>query len=93
MFRSLGRGPKAIGRRIALAREALGLDQGEFAAGVGKRQSTCSGWETGSRPPGLPIAHSLCDKYGLTLDFIYRGVTAGLPGDLETKLRLLKLRP
>ena len=92
MFRNLGREPKAIGKRIALAREAMGLDQSEFAEGVGKRQSTCSGWETGARPPGLPIALKLCDKYALTLDYIYRGITAGLPGDLEDKLRLLKTR-
>ena len=68
------------------------MDQGQFAEGVGKRQSTCSGWETGSRPPGLPMAHKLCDKYGLTLDYIYRGVTAGLPSTLEDKLKLLKQR-
>lgn len=92
MLRNLGREPKGIGKRVALAREALGMDQTEFARGVGKRQSACSGWETGLRPPGLPIAHKLCDRYGLTLDYIYRGITAGLAGDLEDRLRRLKQR-
>lgn len=90
MYRGLGRSKKAIGKRISLVREALGLDQAEFAEGIGKRQSAASGWETGARPPGLPVALALCDKYGLTLDFIYRGITAGLPGDLEDKLREMK---
>lgn len=84
-----GRSTRAIGNRLTKIREVMGLTQTKFARSIGVTQGTVAGWEGGHRPPGLKIGHALCDKYNLTLDYIYRGDTSGLPLSLLTELHKL----
>lgn len=42
--------------------------------------STYNSWETGIARISIDEASLLCDAYGLTLDFIYRGKRDGLSG-------------
>lgn len=89
MANPFGRSAQDIGKRIRQAREALGMTQEEFAAAVGTRQGTVGGWETGERPPGLKAGHRICDAYGLTLDYIFRGDRSAISQALLSKLMKL----
>ncbi len=76
----------AIGQRLQLIREIAGVTQTQLARRIRVTQGTCSAWESGKRPPGLKIANALCDAYNVTLDYIYRNNTAGLPHGLLTEI-------
>jgi transcriptional regulator with XRE-family HTH domain len=68
-----------VARRLALTREILGLTQKEFVERAGVILSRYHLWETGRSPIYLSAAIALCDAHGLTLDWLYRGKTQGLP--------------
>lgn len=87
------RSGRAIGQRVALLREIAGLTQGQLARQIGVSQGTVSAFEKGSRPPGLKAGHRICDVFGCTLDYIYRGDTSGLPMRLLTEINLRRLSP
>jgi transcriptional regulator with XRE-family HTH domain len=68
-----------VARRLALTREILGLTEREFAERAGVVLSRYHSWEIGSIPISLSAAMALCAAHGLTLDWLYRGKTLGLP--------------
>ena len=78
--------PKAVGVRLQLTREALGLAKGAFAASAGIAGNTYSQYENGKRVPELEFALRLCDRYELTLDWVYRGDPSGLKYNLAEKI-------
>jgi transcriptional regulator with XRE-family HTH domain len=84
----------AIGRRLALARMALGLTTTQICARMGSI-STGSAWsnyEMGRRRIALDHAIALCDAgLGLTLDWIYRGEEGMLDPKLRKRLQELAL--
>lgn len=82
--------PKAIGERLVLTRMALEMAPGAFATSAGIAKSTYSQYETGERTPSLPYALKLCERYELTLDWIYRGDPSGLKYALAEQI--IKLR-
>ena len=70
-----------FGQRLALARVAAGLDQGEAAAALGIRRETLSGYEQAERngpdtPERFPRANDLrriCELYGVSSDWLLWG--------------------
>jgi DNA-binding XRE family transcriptional regulator len=76
----------AIAERLRRTRDALGLNQTTFAAGAGLALNTYNQYEKAVSRPELDKAQQLCDAYGLTLDWIYRGDPSGLPMRLATAL-------
>jgi len=80
------RSPKAIGARLTLIREIAALTQAQLGRAIGVSQGTVSAFESGARPPGLKSGHAICDALGVTLDYIYRGDTSGLPMRTLTEL-------
>lgn len=80
--------PAVIGERLVRARLALGLTQSELADAAGIGRNTYNQWERGKGRPGLGEALKLCDKFGLTLDWIYRGDPSGLPFRIASGLQL-----
>jgi transcriptional regulator with XRE-family HTH domain len=76
----------AIAARLRATREALDLNQSQFASGAGIAKNTYNMYEAGNGRPELDKAIQLCERYGLTLDWIYRGIRAGLPYYLAEKL-------
>ena len=76
--------------RLQLTREALNLGQGEFAKGAKIPGNTYSQYESGKRLPQLPFAIRLCDRYQLTLDWIYRGDPSGLKYNLAEQINRLR---
>lgn len=78
--------PQSIARRLKLTREALGLNQTQFCTAGGIAPNTYNQWERARGRPELDGAAQLCEAHGLTLDWIYRGVSEGLPDWLASKL-------
>jgi hypothetical protein len=78
--------PKIIGPRLEQTREALGLSAAQLCRRIDCAQNRWSQYESGERPITLDIAERLCNEFGLTLDWIYRGDRSGLPQRLIEKL-------
>ena len=83
-----------IGRRLKATRLALGLKTREVHRATGIGESTWSQYEGGRRTPDVLAMGRYCERFGFTLDWIYRGVVAGLPVHLaETTLAELANLP
>lgn len=68
-----------IGARVRAVREGFtDSNQAEFAARHGFRDDQYGSWERGARRIPVEAAERLCDLYGLSLDWIYRGRRDGL---------------
>jgi transcriptional regulator with XRE-family HTH domain len=65
--------------RLRMTREALGMEQSEFADRAGIARNAYNQYEQAQRIPRLDIAIRICETYGLTLDWIFRGDLSGLP--------------
>ena len=87
-----GTSPTAIGLRLRLTREVLNLTQAEFADRCGIARNTYNQYEMGKNTPKLLFAIDICDRFGLTLDWIYRGDPSGLPYKVADDLRALRAR-
>jgi len=70
-----------IGARLTLIREALrpGMKKTDYADLIRVKYTTYLNWESGLNRPQPDQAEVMCDKLGLTMDFIYRGIEAALP--------------
>lgn len=82
---------RSVARRLELTRLALGAkDRQTFARSIG---ISPQGWSnvTGAAPKriGIDTALTMCKRYGVTLEWIYRGNTYGMPGDLVGKIEEL----
>lgn len=68
-----------IGLRLKALREGFtDHRQGAYAAAHGFNEDQYGTWERGVRRIPVECAERLCDTYGLTLDWIYRGRRDGL---------------
>jgi transcriptional regulator with XRE-family HTH domain len=82
------RRPENVGKRLTLTRLALGFpSQKEFYVATRLGASAYSMWESGDAFPRVEHMMLLCQEFGLTLDWIYRGDLSGLPYSLATKIR------
>ena len=77
---------KALGRRLELTREALGLTAAQLCKRINCKANRWSQYESGERRITLEIADRLCDEFGLSLDWIYRGNRALLPDVIRVKI-------
>ena len=81
---------KAVAARLELTRSALRLKITEFAEGAGIGKSAYSNYKKGDRTPDLESAIKLCERYELTLDWIYRGDPSGLKYNLAEQIIRLR---
>lgn len=77
---------KTLGKRLQLTREALGVRAVDICRALDIAPNRWSQYENGERPITMAVAVRLCEVYGLTLDWIYRGDPSGLPVRLHQKL-------
>lgn len=76
-----------IGLRLKALRETESeLSQKDWAERHGFNKTQYNNWEKGTRRIPVEAAELLSDKYGLTLDVIYRGRVSGLS---ETAKKIL----
>lgn len=84
------RSNQAIGQRLSITRQALGLKQKQFAERAGLTPSAYNQYETGLYKPSVDAANALCDRYFITLDWIFRGSLSGVPYDLAEAIRSIR---
>ena len=88
-----GRTKRAVGARLELTRQALGIDQGEFAEMAGLKRNTYNQYEKGVYYPSIGSMYMLKDRFRLTTDWILDDDPSGLPYELGAAIaRLRKLR-
>lgn len=75
-----------IATRLRHTREALGLNQKEFAMRANLSQNGYNQYESGARRLTIDAAHRICDEYGVTLDWLYRGDRSRLPHHLAIEI-------
>ncbi len=73
-----------------MTRQVFGLSQTDFGKGAGIKKSTYNQYEKGKERPALDEAMKLCERYGLTLDWIYRGDPSGLKYELADAIKGLR---
>jgi len=76
-----------VARRMRQTRRALGLTQAEIAEQCQIGRTAYNQYETGTRMLTLTAALHLCEVYGLTLDWFYRGDPSGLPHRVFERIR------
>ncbi|MCW2245202.1 transcriptional regulator with XRE-family HTH domain [Azospirillum fermentarium] len=71
-----------IGRRLKATRLALGLRARDIHRATGIGESAWSQYENGRRFPDLLQILPFADRFGVSLDWIYRGIPTALPFEL-----------
>jgi transcriptional regulator with XRE-family HTH domain len=64
---------REISQRLLELREAYGLSQSRMAAMIGVTAAAWCNWEGRKKRIAIDAAIALCEKTGVTLDWIYRG--------------------
>jgi transcriptional regulator with XRE-family HTH domain len=82
--------PSAIAPRLRITVKALGLTQSEVADRAGMAHNAFNQYYWGKRNLTVPPAQLLCDEFGLTMDWLFRGDPSGLPQKLAAKISELK---
>ena len=77
---------KSIAKRLEMTRDALGKSAAEICREIRCKPNRWSQYEGGDRRITLEIADRLCEKYGITLDWIYRNNPSGLPKEILEKV-------
>lgn len=78
---------REIGRRLEAVRVSFSsLGKGAWAEKNGFNHTQYSNWISGDRRIPVDASEKLCDRYDLTLDFIYRGKLSGLSENVLNKL-------
>lgn len=78
--------PVAVGLRLQRLREYHGLSAGAFADSVNIDRSTYSKLELGKRLVKADMAYAIAERWGVSMDFIYRGRLTELPHNLANAL-------
>lgn len=69
-----------VGRRLKTAIQALGLTQAAVARDFEASSQKLGNWIRGDHYPDPWFVARFCDRYGITTDYLYRGVVPGIVG-------------
>jgi transcriptional regulator with XRE-family HTH domain len=75
-----------VGRRLRAAIEALGLTLTAVGKTLDTSPSKMGNWLRGDSYPSEWFIKQFCDRYGITTDWIYRGIVSGMPAELANAL-------
>ena len=78
-----------IARRLRLLRMAVADSITDLSTRTGITRSAWSNYENGLSRIGVDAAMKLCDTYGISLDWVYRGQDAMLPHGLVRRMQEL----
>ncbi len=81
--------PEYVAKRLQLFRKSLGMRQVDLARELRWSQQKWGQWEKGRRNPNVPDMIELAERYGVTLDYVYRGDMSRLPEWMAKKIREL----
>jgi transcriptional regulator with XRE-family HTH domain len=77
---------RQVGKNLSLLFQALGRQDAEIARSVGVSNSKLGNWKRGANYIDPYVATQLCERYGVTMDWIFRGRLYGLPTELADRL-------
>jgi DNA-binding XRE family transcriptional regulator len=75
-----------IAKRLQAIREELHLDQNGMAKWLDVGRTRYVNWEKAENKPAEETMVALCDRTGVTLDYIYRGRLDAVPTGLAIRL-------
>lgn len=78
-----------VGRNLMLARLELDKNRTRFASRYKVHHTLWAKWEKGENYPDPAVMVRLCEDYGLTMDYLYRGRLEHMPNE-ALKLRLAR---
>ncbi|WP_320176654.1 helix-turn-helix transcriptional regulator [Roseovarius pacificus] len=78
--------PTAVGRRLIALREHYGKTRADFAASVQIDATSYGKIEKGTKPLKADMAFRIAERWGVSMDFLYRGRLTELPSDLADSL-------
>lgn len=82
--------PAAVGRRLRLARKALGLRAVDMYRPLGIPPTTWSNWEQGSKRVSIDEAAKLAANYRIDANWLYLGLTTGLDQTVARRIAELQ---
>jgi transcriptional regulator with XRE-family HTH domain len=77
-----------VARRLAIIRLELDLTQDQMAEYLDIGRTRWMNWEGAKNFPSPVITVRLCEHTGVTFDYIFRGLHAGLPQALSVRLAI-----
>ena len=78
--------PEAVGRRLLALREFRNKTRAEFAASVEIDPTSYGRIEKGLKPLKADMAFRIAERWGVSMDFLYRGRLTELPDELADSL-------
>jgi transcriptional regulator with XRE-family HTH domain len=75
-----------VGRRLRAAIKVLGISQTEIGKDLGASPSKIGNWIRGDHYPSEWFIKEFCDRYGITFEWIYRGIVTGMAKPLADAL-------
>ena len=78
--------PDRVGPRVTALREAMALSRAQLADSIELDRSTLTKIEKGKTGLDIAKAVMIADKYGIGLNFIYRGDLSDVPERLRPRL-------
>lgn len=78
---------RRVAENLTLIIGVLGPSQVEIARRIGVSPSRLGNWMRADNFPDEYAMWRLCEEYGVTMDWIYRGRIYGLPAELADGLR------
>jgi transcriptional regulator with XRE-family HTH domain len=78
--------PKAVGERLAALRTYHDMLPSHFADSVNIDRTSYGRIERGEKPLKAEMAYIIAERYGVTMDFLYRGRLTELPPRLADSL-------
>jgi transcriptional regulator with XRE-family HTH domain len=83
--------PERVAMRLQALREAVGLNRADFADSLHINRSSYTLIEDGRKPLNHRMGYDVAVRYGVTMDYLYRGSTSDkdLPDSLAHKIRAL----
>lgn len=78
--------PVAVGRRLKALRDYREKNKAEFADSVGIDRTSYGRIEKGLKPLKADMAYRIAERWGVSMDFLYRGRLTELPDSLADSL-------
>ena len=78
--------PALVGKRLDALRAATGLEKGVFADTVGIDRSSYSKIIKGTKPLKIEMGFNVASRWGVSLDYLYRGHLGQLPAALSNTI-------
>lgn len=83
---------KAMGRRLARVRRALGLTQAQIVASVGVSVTGWSAWEGGRNTINFVQLAKVAQRRGFDTNYVSTGDLSGVPKKLADKIEAMEMR-